>query len=304
MIDYKLLEALALVIEEGGFEKAARKLHITQSAVSQRVKMIEEEAGQILVTRMTPPTATATGLKFLAHYHQVKLLEENLAPEVARNAGTAPISLALGVNADSLATWFLDAVEDVVREHHLILDLHVDDQEQTQKLLQNGQVCGCISTQPKPLQGCRVERLGCMEYGLYCTPLFAQRWFGEGFKLQGIESAPIIRFNRRDNLNKIFFQQIFQQDPPVVSTFYVPSSEKFVECILKSLCYGTVPLLQSAPFCRDGRLVDLAPTDKVKVELYFHCWNIKAKTMNNFTRQFVARARHILNHLPPVTTAG
>lgn len=294
MIDYKLLEALALVIAEGGFEKAANKLHITQSAVSQRVKMLEETAGQILVTRTLPPLATEAGLRILAHYRKVKLLEEELVPEISINSASSPATLALGVNADSLATWFLDAVENIASDHNLILDIHVDDQEQTQKLLQNGQVCGCISTHNKQLQGCRVEQLGSMEYGLYCTPAFARKWFQGGFGLASLQSTPSIRFNRVDNLNKTLFHRLFQRDPGPLPTFYVPSSEKIVDCVLRSLCYGAIPGLQSKSLCREGLLIDLAPACKVEIELYYHCWNLKSKTIENFTRQFIAKAREIL----------
>jgi len=294
MIDYKLLEALALVIAEGGFEKAANRLYITQSAVSQRVKMLEEAAGQILVTRTLPPLATEAGLRMLAHYRKVKLLEDDLQPEISKISAGSPATLALGVNADSLATWFLDAVEGIIKGHNIILDIRVDDQEQTQKLLQNGVVCGCVSTHSRPLQGCRVEQLGSMAYGLYCTPLFAQKWFREGFDVSSIGAAPTIRFNRVDNLNDIFFHRLFHRDLGPLPTFYVPSSEKFVDCVLRSLCYGTIPSQQSQALCLEGLLLDLAPSCKVEVELYYHCWNLKSKTIENFTGQFVAKTREIL----------
>lgn len=294
MFDYKLLEALALVIDEGGFEKAARKLHITQSAVSQRVKMLEETVGQILVTRTLPPLATEAGLKLQAHYRKVRLLEEELPPEVPEPAGTSVKTLAIGVNADSLATWFLDAVEEVIRDQHLILDLRVDDQEQTHKLLQNGQVCACISTYGKPLQGCRVEYLGKMRYGLFCTPSFAEKWFPDGFNLDAVRLAPALVFNRQDNLNTLILEKLFQIDPSALPTFYVPSSEKFVDCILRSLCYGAIPDQQSEPLRRQGRLIELAPAGKVNVPLHFHCWNLDSTTMKHFTDSFIANARQLL----------
>lgn len=294
MIDYKLLEALALVIEEGGFEKAAQRLHLTQSAVSQRVKMIEESTGQILVTRTLPPLATDAGLTLLAHYRKVKLLEDDLAPETFRPPASLPTTLAVGVNADSLATWFLDAAADIAEKHNFIFDIHVDDQEQTQKLLQNGQVCSCISTYPKQLQGCRVERLGSVEYGLYCTPHFAEKWFSSGFGWDTLQMAPTIRFNRQDNLNTLFFQRLFGTEPRSLPTFYVPSSEKFVDCVLRSLCYGIIPAQQSKPLSGNGLLIDLAPASKIEIDLYFHCWNLKSKTLEIFTREFIARARQLL----------
>ncbi len=294
MIDYKLLEALALVIEEGGFEKAAQRLHLTQSAVSQRIKLIEESMGQILVTRTLPPLPTEAGLTLLTHYRKVKLLEDDLTPEISSIPAPRPTTLAVGVNADSLATWFLEAAAEIAIQYDFIYDIHVDDQEQTHKLLQNGQVCGCISTHPQQLQGCRVERLGSFEYGLFCSPYFWQKWFSPGFGWDTLQSAPTIRFNRQDNLNTLFFRRLFGAEPRSIPTFYVPSSETFVDCILRGLCYGTVPALQSRPLSDGGLLVDLAPACKIDIDLYFHCWNLKSKTLETFTREFVAGARQLL----------
>ena len=294
MIDYKLLEALALVVEEGGFEKAARKLFLTQSAISQRIKMLEEAVGQILLTRTTPPSATSTGLSFLAHYRKVKELENDLPPITYQNATHHQPTFAIGVNADSLATWFLDAVEEVVRSENLLLDIHVDDQEETQKLLLTGQVCGCISTHSKPIQGCRVAKLGTIEYGLYCTPSFAGQWFADGFQIDNNNPAPIIRFNRKDHLHSYFFNLLLGATPDLLPTFFVPSSEKFVDCILRNLCYGLIPEQQSKALYNTGQLIDLAPSTKLPLFLYYHHWNLQSRTMGIFTRKFLAAAATIL----------
>ena len=49
MLDYAALSALAAVIEEGSFERAALALHVTPSAVSQRIRLLEERSGSPLV---------------------------------------------------------------------------------------------------------------------------------------------------------------------------------------------------------------------------------------------------------------
>ncbi len=83
---------------------------LTQSAVSQRVRQLEEQAGQILLTRSVPPAVTDAGKWFLAHYLQVRHLEEDLANRTAFGRDPKPVTLSVGVNADSLATWFPKAV--------------------------------------------------------------------------------------------------------------------------------------------------------------------------------------------------
>ena len=131
MFDYKLIEALAIVAREGGFDKAARALYITQSAVSQRVKLLEELTGQVLIARSTPPQVTSAGRKLLKHYLQVKRLEDDLMGEIGDPVSKGVASIAVGINADSLATWFLDAIQSFLLEERVVLDIRVDDQEQT-----------------------------------------------------------------------------------------------------------------------------------------------------------------------------
>lgn len=68
--DYRTLQALDAVIRERGFERAAQKLCITQSAVSQRIKQLENLFSQPLLVRTIPPRPTEQGQKLLALLHQ------------------------------------------------------------------------------------------------------------------------------------------------------------------------------------------------------------------------------------------
>jgi LysR family transcriptional regulator (chromosome initiation inhibitor) len=294
MLDYRLVEAFAAVIEEGGFDKAARRLHITQSAVSQRIKQLEEQHGQVLLQRTNPPRPTETGIGLFRHYHQVQHLEQDLSNGKTATPRSAYATLALAINADSLATWFFQAVQSFLREQKVVLDLHIDDQDQTHKLLQEGKVLGCITTRDSPLQGCRITPLGIMEYGLCCSPSFARTWFPQGFDLAAVEQAPVIRFNRQDGLNEQLFDRIFPGFPQDVPTFFVPSSEMFVTFIKEGLCYGILPEQQSRSLLESGELIDLLPGYGVKVELYWHCWNLRSELLESFSKRFIDEVRRML----------
>jgi LysR family transcriptional regulator (chromosome initiation inhibitor) len=295
MLDYKLIEALAMVIEQSGFDKAAQALHITQSAVSQRIKLLEEQVGQILLARTTPPQATAPGKKLLKHYLQVKRLEQDLGSTIAPDADRGFTSMAVGINADSLATWFLEAIHPFLRKNPLVLDIRIDDQDQTHRMLKDGEVVGCISTQARPLQGCRSERLGRMTYGLFATPDFSDQWFPGGVTPAAARDAPAIIFNRKDSLHLKLFRQAFGAVPAPIPTHYIPSSEKFADFIAMGLGYGMLPRQQSEPLLRTGQLVDLLPHHKVPVDLYWQCWNLKSVLLERFSGQLVRGARGLLN---------
>ena len=293
MLDYKLIEALAMVAQGGGFDKAATALHITQSAVSQRVKLLEEQMGQILVARTAPPRLTSAGRNLLKHYLQVKRLEDDLFGEMAQQVGYTPIAVAL--NADSLATWFLDAIQSFVVKDGVLLDIRVDDQEQTHQLLKDGAVVGCISTKEQALQGCRIDYLGQMNYHLFASPEFAKKWFPAGLTLADVCRAPGIIFNRQDQLHIKLFQLALGQVPDSIPAHYVPSAEKFVDFIALGLGYGMLPRQQSQPFTGNGRLVDLAPEHTIPVKLYWHCWNLNSKLLVKFTRQLILGAKALLD---------
>ncbi len=294
MFDYKLIEALAMVAREGGFDKAARALYITQSAVSQRVKLLEELTGQVLIARTTPPQATSAGRKLLKHYLQVKRLEDDLMEEIGDPANKGFASIAVGINADSLAFWLLDAIQSFLFEARVLLDIRVDDQEQTHRLLKNGEVMGCISTQEQPMQGCRIEYLGRMTYHMMAAPGFAAQWFPKGLTIEDVRRAPAVIFDRKDDLHHKLLNQTLGEVPAPLPTHYVPSVEKFAELIALGLAYGMLPDQQSTTPVRTGRMVDLSPDCHIPVKLYWHCWNLKSDLLEKLTQCLILKAKTVL----------
>ncbi len=291
MLDNRLIEALALVVQEGGFDKAARAIHITQSAVSQRVKSLEEITGQVLIARTTPPQATLAGRKFLKHYLQVKRLEDDLMEEINETGIKQFTTITLGINADSLAFWFLEAIHPFLLEENALLDVRIDDQEQTHRMLKNGEVMGCISTQEQPMQGCHIEYLGCMNYRLMATPEFAARWFPKGITLESVSRAPALIFDRNDELLHKLLNQTFEEVPISIPAHYLPSVEKYAEFIALGHAYGTLPDQQSAPLLETNQLVDLSPLCHVSAKLYWHCWSIESEVLKKLTRNLIRKAR-------------
>lgn len=293
MIDYKLLEAFAMVVQEGGFDRAAGVLNLTQSAVSQRVRLLEERAGKILLSRASPPCPTDAGLMFIKHYLQVKLLEDGLNEDMG-SPETSATRLPLGINADTLSSWFLPAIGDLLKDGKLLIDLHVDDQEQTLKLLKNGVVVGCISDMAKPIQGCKMEHLGSMPYRLLARPEFIERWFPDGFTEAAAELAPSVMFTRKDMLHHKILKTIFGKDIKVGRIHYIPSIEQFTQAISSGYAYGMVPDWQSEPLRATGELVEVHEKAFDSVHLYWHCWNIDSSPLKIFSTQLIRKAKALL----------
>jgi LysR family transcriptional regulator (chromosome initiation inhibitor) len=281
MHDYKLLEALATVLSEGGFDKASDKLNITQSAVSQRIKLLEDQTGLILLTRSTPPKPTEPGKILLKHHQMVSQLETDLNDKLnLRSDGTTSISV--GINADSLATWFMEAITPFLKKNRITLDLYVDDQDQTHKLLKEGVVAGCVSSYKKAVQGCNTTYIGDMEYRMAATPLFKERFFKNGFSIKALKEAPAVIFNRKDDLHNRFLLKHLKEIPDYPK-HYVPSSETFTDFIIGGVGYGMIPFLQSKSLFENGDLIELIPEKRENVELFWHCWNLKSSVLEEMT---------------------
>ncbi len=277
MLDHRLL-AFEAVLQEGSFERAARRLALTQSAVSQRVKLLEAELGQVLLVRSKPVRPTPAGRRLLPYLAQLRLMEAEARRALAPRQAHGPLRLAVGVNADSLATWFIDAVAEVVRDEGLVLDCVVDDQDHTHALLADGEVLGCVSTRADPMRGCAAERLGVMPYLCAASPGFRARWFPRGLTRSALEKAPAIVFGRHDDMHEAFLLRHFGLDAGQYPHHVVPSSEGFMAFAVAGLGYGFIPEIQARVHLERGELVDLAP-ERENVVLYWHHWQVQSPVM-------------------------
>ncbi|MBM9514343.1 LysR family transcriptional regulator ArgP [Desulfogranum marinum] len=284
MFDYKLIKAMATVVLEQGFEKAAQKLYISQSAVSQRVKLLEEQTGRVLLVRSNPPVPTDAGRLILKHYQQVMSLEKGMVEMLDQDSQSTFVPLTIGLNADSLATWFVEAVVPLLLTEQVTLDLLVDDQEQTLSYLKAGEVMGCVSSHARPVQGCTMHHLGTMHYRLLATRDFCTTWFPEGLTTEAAAEAPAVVFNRKDGLHQRLLEEILTEVPSHFPVHYIPSSEQFVELIRKGQAYGSVPDLQGCQYLLSQELVELVPEKAYPVPLFWHVWSHRSRLLEKITK--------------------
>lgn len=297
MIDYKLLEAMAAVIECGTFEKASAKLNITQSAVSQRIKLLEEQTGQLLLIRSTPPQPTEIGTQYLKHFKQVSHLERGLVKE-NQNKVDQYQSISLAINADSLNTWFFEAIKPYLNKHDVVLELYSEDQDVTHNLLREGKVISFIGTQSRAIQGCQQVYLGSVRYEFIASKTFRDVWFGDGLTYDNAIKAPIIFYNKDDYLNHTLFKAIFGQECQTINNFYIPSTERFADLINADLAYGALPEHQTESLMKDEAIIKLFNEHHINIDLYFHFWNIKSPLLRSFAEHLISSTRTILRNTP------
>ncbi|RCK46747.1 LysR family transcriptional regulator ArgP [Thalassospira profundimaris] len=294
MLDYKLLEASAEVIRHGSFEKAARELGLTQSAISQRVKLLEERLGQPVIIRAKPIAATAAGQRLLQHYQSVRLLEQELLdelPDIQSDGGYGQIALA--VNADSLATWFVDVPKHLFEQLGLLVHLAVGDESLNHTALQDGTVLGAVSMRSTPIQGCRVRPLGLMRYVMVVSPDFNQRYFPNGVTAEALRACPAVNFSEHDELQNQFLKQYFGLNPGEFPAHMVPSSQGFVTVAEQGIAYAVVEQHQAEDALRAGRLIRPCPHE-IDRPLYWHHKTIQSKLLDQVNEIVLSQARRFL----------
>ncbi|MCJ7799071.1 MAG: LysR family transcriptional regulator ArgP [Polaromonas sp.] len=291
--DPDALECLAAIVEEGGFERAAQRLSITQSAVSQRLRVLEAQVGTVLIVRSRPLKATAAGQLLLKHTKMLRLLRADLARDLKE---LAPSSLrgareeeriSIAINADSIATWALPALTELAQQG-LPMEIVTDDQDFTQEWLREGHVLGCVTTLKQALRGCKVVPLGAMVYVAVATPAFArQRLATPGGVAQltahNFRDVPFVAFNRKDDMQREFVGKAFGLARVTLRQLFVPSSEGQVRAVLAGWGVSVVPRLLVQAWLDQGLLVNVAPACSLPIQLYWHCWNLSSEVLDALT---------------------
>ncbi len=283
LFDYKLLAALAAVVEQAGFERAAQALGLSQSAVSQRIKLLEARLGQPVLLRATPPKPTEVGQRLLNHVQQVRLLERDLQAQVPQlDDSHLPERLRIALNSDSLATWWAEAVGPFCKTHAVVFDHVLEDQDVGLKRMRAGEVAACVCAVERPLAGARSLFLGAMRYRALATPVFVERHLRDAAPVQTLLRAPAIVFGPDDQLQHRYLASLGLDGP--FSHHLCPSSEGFVRLIQSGLGWGLVPELQVRDALASGALVDVYPGAPIDVPLYWHHWRNGGALLAELTR--------------------
>ncbi|SAL43516.1 chromosome replication initiation inhibitor protein [Caballeronia sordidicola] len=297
MLDYALLDALGAVVRHGSFDRAARELNVTPSAVSQRVKLLEERVGSVLVKRGQPCMATPPGALLCRHIERVRRLETELGSQMPALPGMlaeAWPTFRVAVNDDSVGTWFIDAVSDFCVERAMLLDLVIDDQDHTAQQLRDGSVQGAVTTQAEAVQGCRSTRLGRMRYLPVCSPVFFDRHFAAGLTRDALRHAPRVEFNSKDQMQRRFIRRITRADldPP---RHLIPHVAGFVRGCASGMGWGMCPERMIRPLLETGELVRVVPGAHMDVDLYWQSWRLSIGWLDDFRTMLQKSAKAFLD---------
>lgn len=288
-LDYRGLAVLDAVAATGSFDKAALALGISQSAVSQRIRALEDAAGRLLVVRGSPSVTTGLGQRLVVHYRQVKLMETALDIDLGRDARMP--ELAVAVDSDSLATWFGQALAPLLSSPRCQLEVQLADSEQALRLVRDGAAFGCVAEGGDAANGTSATALGLMRYVCVATPAFAGYWFGDGFSKEAVLLAPGALCGRR------LLARYLARRLGVAGAFprhLLPTAAALVDSVQSGAAYGLVPELMALPLIANGIVIELDPGQTWDVALAWHAWNIDTPVARVVGEQVVEAARRYL----------
>lgn len=269
--DYDSLVALDAVVREGGFDAAAKSLEVSQSAVSQRIKQLEDNVGSLLVIRGRPCVPTELGMQLCQHVEQVKLLQHELTDRInTMTDGTSEgaATIRISVNSDSLATWFPNVMKRAAQDIGVRLEVIPDDQEHTEQGLKSGDALAVVTAVEKPVQGCRRISLGAMEYAAVASSTFLDTYFSNGISLEALKGTPSLAFDRKDTLPEQWMMLCFGEAARQ-RTHMMPSYEGYLSCCLNGTGWGLMPVVTVLPLIEQGKLIELVPDKRIQISLHW-----------------------------------
>lgn len=269
--EYPLLEALAAVVGEGSFEAAARSLNISRCEVDERIRLLEDKTGMVLVIRDRHCSPTEFGQQLCHHLDQVRLMEQDLRRSFAsadQSEPDAPSVIRVAVNADSLATWFPEVVQYAASKLNLHFEVIPDDQEHTAERMRNGEALAAITSESDPLPGCRRFALGAIEYVAVANESFIRQRLGADVSAESLSTATYLVFDRKDTLPLQWIIGAFGKSARLRG-HWIPSFSGYMACCLNGSGWGMMPRFSVEPHLRDGSLRELVPGTSVMVPLYW-----------------------------------
>ncbi|KQQ34803.1 LysR family transcriptional regulator [Rhizobium sp. Leaf306] len=297
MIDYSALRVLLAVVQSGSFEKAAAVMNVTPSAVSQRIKQLEERVGAALVVRGSPCVATAKAEQLCRHMENVGMLEHDLLeglPSLAdKDDFRQRVTIRIATNADSLGTWFLEAMSEFSKSSSYLLNISVDDEDYTGDWLQQGKVVAAVSSSERPISGCRRFPLGALRYYATASPQFIASYFADGVTPEALANAPTLTFSQKDRLQSQWVRRTLGTDVHL-PTHWMPSTQSFLDATLMGMAWGMNPVYLARDHLSAGRLVELIPDTPVDIALYWHINRLAADRLAKLTSTIVDVARRSL----------
>ena len=288
------VRTLLAAVDEGTFDAAAALLHVTPSAVSQRIKALEQRIGRVLLLRTRPITLTDSGEVIVRFARQLAQLEHDAGVELGLPATGEPTRLPVAVSADAMDVWLMPAMARASERAPIRLELIREDEGHTIDLLHQGLVMAAVSSVAQPVQGCQVRSLGRMRYFAMANPAFYAHWLRDESLIERLPQVPVVEFDRKDVVQDNVLRALGVTRSEGTVRHYVPSTAAYRQAVISGLGWGSIPEEHADEDRATGKLVDLAPDTPLDVPLYWHQWKLDSPALAVLADSVAAAARDVL----------
>jgi LysR family transcriptional regulator, chromosome initiation inhibitor len=298
MFDYSQLEALIAVSREGSFDGAARTLGLTPSAISQRIRKLEERVGAVLVKRVGDPIPTALGRLMCCHAETVRMLESQFLSSPGWSAplsGSNEVRIRIAVGEANLSTWFIEALKhDAADATPKRLDLVIPSDGDVCGAMKSGEALAALSFEKRAMHGFKSIHLGTLIFRATASPDFIQRYFPGGLTPEALALAPSLRHPGWESLIDQWTTQVCGASP-ALNGHTIPSFYGSVAACRSGLAWGLNPSTMVDQLIHDGRLFELANDVVVKREVYWHYALLISDLLKPMTKSIRQAATCILD---------
>lgn len=276
-MDYASIKTLESVIRNQNFERAAKELFVSQSAISQRINQLEAHYGQRLLIRELPYKATELGEKILSHYRKVLSLEQALELG-SHEASEVKPTIRIAMNVDSLEIWFKKVLLNSEIAKLLNLEITIDDEKDTLDYLKSGRVDLAIGIVKTPVSNHDCIKLGTMTYALVASPEFKKEYASKNIRDLNFNQHSAIVFNERDDLHTAYLKKYYHFSGTYPKTS-IPSVMGIKSALISGYGYGLQPLMDIQKELKSKQLVLLDKGNSYEREFYLHHWNYQTPAL-------------------------
>ncbi|MFE0357830.1 LysR substrate-binding domain-containing protein [Streptomyces nigra] len=223
-MEIRAMRAFVTVVEEGGLSAAARRLHISQPALSQTMSALEREFGQqLLIRSSTGVQATDAGLTLLAESRAVLARYDQALAVMTARTGQSATTLRIGIPLELPADLLSKALLELSTAHPdtRVQARHLSTAAQVTELHQGNLELGLLRERPQGQELDAVlvveERLGV----LLAVERAAELAGPDGIRLDALNSLAWVGFPRSgspawyDELTAILRSHGIDPGPPV-----------------------------------------------------------------------------------------
>lgn len=256
----KHLEALYWVWRLGSFTAAAERLHSTQSAISMRIRDLEEALGQELFDRTARAARLTTKGQELVGYAE-RVME--LMAEIKARIGDPTIVsgiVRIGVTEYVALTWLPDLVRELnARFPRVTLEMNVDLTLSLLDKLSGGEIDLAMLPGPIVQPGLRNISLGFVEFAWMASP--ALKIPDRPLTPRDLDNWPILTLSKTSNLYAQLERWFEESGAVGRRTDTCNSLSVLASWTISGLGIGYLPIEHFGRDIRAGRLrmVDVTP---------------------------------------------